>query len=204
MTETAPAAKNKRGRETRARILAAADLCFEKHGLGLTLDEVASAAGTTRMTVHRHTGGREQLVTHVVLRASARLAEGLRVVLDGPDPFEIRVVDALVLTVTTIRATPSLVQLFTAGDPSAPWPEIDPEDRVLATVHDFFGPYVRAACAAGALRPDVDSEAAISWLLAQVLLVLMVPSVGPDEAALRDLFTRFVLPAISAQRPGHP
>lgn len=199
MTDAAPAARNQRGRDTRTRILAAADLCFEQHGLDLTLDEVASAAGTTRMTVHRHTGGREQLVTRLVLRASVRLADGLREVLDRPDPFEARFADALVLTVVTIRTTPSLARLFAAGDPTDPWPEIDPENRVLSIVHEFFRPYVGAACAAGALRPDVDPEAAVSWLLAQVLLVLMVPAIAPHEAALHDQFTRFVLPAISAQ-----
>ncbi|MEO6626989.1 MAG: TetR/AcrR family transcriptional regulator [Aquihabitans sp.] len=198
MTDAAPA-RNQRGRDTRTRILAAADLCFEQHGLNLTLDEVASAAGTTRMTVHRHTGGREQLVTRLVLRASVRLADGLREVLDRPDPFEARFADALVLTVVTIRDTPSLARLFAAGDPTDPWPEIDPENRVLSIVHEFFRPYVGAAFVAGALRPDVDPEAAVSWLLAQVLLVLMVPAIAPHQAALHDQFTRFVLPAISAQ-----
>src|SRR5690606_3938371 len=76
-------AGNQRGRATLARILAAGDLCFESSGLAVTIDEVAAAAGTTRMTVHRHTGGRGPLVTRLVLRASARLARALNEILDG-------------------------------------------------------------------------------------------------------------------------
>jgi AcrR family transcriptional regulator len=44
-------AGNQRGRSTRARILEAGDLCFERSGLAVTLEEVAEVAGTRVVAV---------------------------------------------------------------------------------------------------------------------------------------------------------
>lgn len=192
---------NQRGRATRDRILVAGDRCFEEHGLNLTLEQVAEAAGTTRMTVHRHTGGREQLVTHLVLRASSRLAAELRAILDGPAPPTERLSAALVHTVLAIRSTPALSRLFTGGDVAGPWSELDPDERVLGTIRHFYRPYLDAIEADGALRPDVSAEEAVAWLLAQVLLVLVVPSLaaGPDDVT--RFFTHLAVPAVLPPPP---
>lgn len=191
-----PPAGNQRGRATRDRILAAGDLCFERSGLAVTIDEVAEAAGTSRMTVHRHTGGRGPLVTRLVLRASARLAGTLTAVLDGDGPVEVRLVEAMVRTVITVRGTPALAQLFAGGDVSAPWPAIDPDESVLATVRDFYRPYLTELEEAGRLREGIDAAEAVAWLLAQALLVLVVPSLAPEEDDLRRFFGHLALPAI--------
>lgn len=37
---------------------------------------------------------------------------------------------------------------------------------------------------------------AVSWLLAQVLLVLVVPSVAPDRASLERFFGDLAVPAV--------
>lgn len=187
---------NRRGRDTRARILAAGDRCFEQHGLALTLDEVAEAAGTTRMTVHRHTGGRERLITDLVLRASARLADRIGEELDGPGPLPDRLERALVVTVLAVRATPAVARLFTGGDVAGPWLALDPDDRVLAVVRDFYRPTLDRAEADGLLREGVDAEEAVAWLLAQALLVLVVPAIAPGERDLERFFGRLVLPAV--------
>jgi len=50
-------------RETRERIVLAAIALFFSHGIKkTTMDEVASQAGVTRVTVYRHFGGKKQLV----------------------------------------------------------------------------------------------------------------------------------------------
>lgn len=201
MADTAVPASNQRGRDTRARILAAGDACFARRGLDLTLDEVAEAAGVTRMTVHRHIGGREQLVTHLVLRASSRLADAVREVFAGVDPLPARLGRALVLTVVTIRATPALQGLFAGGDVAGPWPALDPDDRVLATVHEFYLPYLLQLEEAGLLRADVEAAEAVAWLLGQMLLVLVVPAIAASEDDLHRFFGHLAVPAVLADRP---
>ena len=187
---------NQRGRATRDRILAAGDRCFERSGLAVTIDEVAAAAGTTRMTVHRHTGGRGPLVTQLVLRASARLADATSAILAGDGPLEDRLVESMVKTVLTIRSTPALAQLFAGGDISAPWPALDPDERVLGTVREFYRPYLSELADAGVLRDGVDADEAVAWILAQALLVLVVPALAVDEDDLRRFFGHLVMAAV--------
>lgn len=194
-----PAAGNRRGLATRRRILAAAEERFRDRGMELSIDEVARAAGTTRMTVHRHTGGREALITQLVLRESADLAARLEAVLDGPGPFAGRLEDALVETVAAIRGAPHLVSLFTAGNVAGTWPSVDPDDRVMAAVHAFFGRYLRAAAAEGLLRSEPGPTT--DWLLRQVLVFLAVPASAPDLAAVAHQVRTFVLPAVLVDPP---
>lgn len=186
-------AGNRRGRETNQRILAVAARLFEQRGLGLTVDEVARESGTTRMTVHRHVGSREDLVTRLILRASAELADDLREVLDGPGPFATRLSEALAIVVAQIRARPHLARMFTT-ELSGAWPTVDPDDRVIGVVRQFFGPYFAGAQADGLLRTDADE--ALSWILNQVLLLLLVPTVAPTEADVRHQLEGFVIPAV--------
>lgn len=184
---------NRRGRETNHRIWAVATRIFEERGLELTIDEVAREAATTRMTVHRHVGSREALITRLVLLASADLAEDLRAVLDRSGPLARRLADAIVLTVVDIRARPHLAGMFTT-DLSGAWPTVDPDDRVLGVVRQFFRPYLESAEVDGLLR--AGAEEALSWLLNQTLLLLLVPSIAPTDEDVRHQVEAFVLPAV--------
>ena len=190
----APAAGNRRGRETRRRILEAATICFERQGMSLTLDDVAQAAGTTRMTVHRHTGGREALITQLVLRESSQLADSLRTVLDADGSFGPKLVEALVLTVETLRDADHLQDLFAGRTSAAAWPDVDPDDRVLGAIHQFFQPYFADAAAEDLLR--AEPGVTLEWVLSQALLYLVVPATAPDADAVRLYLETFVLPAV--------
>lgn len=185
---------NRRGRETRHRILAAAADEFRDRGMDLTLDDVATTAGTTRMTVHRHTGGREALITHLVLRESAALAGSLSAVLDREGPFDRRLVDALVLTVTSIRSADHLHRLFTDRVAESALSEVDPDQRVLSAINSFFRPYFEDAGRRGLLRAGVDDT--VMWVLNQLLVFLMVPGTAHDEAAVKTQLETFVVPAV--------
>lgn len=184
---------NRRGRDTNQRIWSVATRLFEQRGLDLTIDELAREAATTRMTVHRHVGSREALITRLVLRASAELAEDLRAVLDRPGPLDGRLADAIVHTVVGIRARPHLAGMFTT-DLSGAWPTVDPDDRVVGVVRQFFRPYLERAASDSLL--GADSEEVLSWLLNQTLLLLLVPSIAPTEHDVRHQVVGFVLPAV--------
>ena len=190
--EAAPPVGNRRGAATRRRILSAATECFERDGLEVTLDQVAVAAGTTRMTVHRHTGGREALLRHVVLRSSTSLVERIAEVLDRDGPFVERITDAMGESVRHIRSTPHLLALFTR--PSNGWWEVDPEDTVVDAVRSFLRPYFDDAHHKGELRHD--AAASLEWVLHQLLLYLAVPEAA-EEALVEDELRRFVAPALA-------
>lgn len=189
-------ATNVRGRATRQRILDAAEEVLANRGTDVTMEEVATAAGTNRSTVYRHVGDREELITEVVLRSSLRGAERLTAVLEGPGTFAERLGDALVTAIAFIRDTPHLLAVVTAGDTGQRWPTIDRDDRFLGAVFAYFRPHFERAVADGTvLRADVDDT--LDWLLRQALLPLLVSSRrGTDDAALRHDVETFVLPAV--------
>lgn len=191
----APAAGNLRGRETRQRILDAAERCFAERGIALTLEDVGREAGTTRMTVHRHTGGRERLLRHLVLRASTRLGEEVTAIFATDAPFADRLTDGLTATISVVRANPTLAALLTDATLVERWGPIDPDDEVIDVIYRFTRAFLAEADAGGLLR--VPLEDAVWWLLAQIRLVLLAPWVVQDGAdALRAWFGGLVVPAI--------
>lgn len=189
---------NQRGEATRRRVLDAAAEEFAIHGIGLTLDDVARRAGTTRMTIHRHTGGREQLIRYLVLRASARLGRDLTEIIGSDAPFRERFTDAMVTTVEAIRAMPTLSSLLTDPDILRDWGLIDPDDEVAGRIHGFLLNPLQAAAADGLLR--VTPDEATDWILAQIRLVLMAPWVATDRAQMRRWLGGLVLDAIVSER----
>lgn len=190
------AAGNRRGQATRDRILAAAMTCFERKGLDLTLDDVAAEAETTRMTVHRHTGGREALITYLALRASAEVGARALTALDQDRPFGDRLRDAVIGVVEDMRAAPHLLDLLAPTATAEGWPRIDPDERVLGTVWDLFRPSFAAAAADGVLRHSAEDS--IGWLLTQLLLYLSTPDVVMTNADIEHQVDRFVIPALLA------
>jgi len=194
-----PEPANRRGRATQERIETAAQLLFVEHGLDFTLEDVARAARTTRMTVYRHVGTREELVTTLVLEAQDRLGEGLELILDGQEPFADRLVEAMVYVVTAARSTPvGRALALGAAAPTGRWRAVDPEGRVLTDILEFLRPRLVEASRDVPLRGDVDTT--LAWLLRQVQLYLLVPpAYGDDAEVLRQEVRTFVVPAVLAE-----
>lgn len=194
-------ATNRRGRATRQKVLDAGERLLAERGADLTMEDVANEAGVTRTTVYRHVANRDELLTAVVLRTSARLAEELAVILDGPGSFDDRVVESVVLIVGAVRDTPHLRAVVSLPDPGRRWPQIDSSNAFLDAVWAFFRPRVQRAVDEDGvvLRATVDRT--IDWLLRQTLLAMLVPSIaGEDDDALRDELRTFVVPAVFAPR----
>lgn len=202
---------NRRGLATDARIHEAARQVLAERGLDLTIEDVAAAAGTTRMTVHRHVGTRQALLMDLVVEATDRLAEQLAVIFDGDEPFPDRVVEAFVYVVVTARSSPDRQAIALAttdpatssgadgtpelGVPPTGWSAIDPEGRIMGEVLDFLVPRLAAGAQDHPFRAGVDET--LAWLLRQVQLHLLVPSAyGDDVDALRHEARTFLLPAI--------
>ena len=194
-------ATNRRGRATRQRLLDAAEEALADQGLEVTVDDVARRAGVARPTVHRHFGTREDLLVAVLLRASARLAEDLDAVFAGPEPYRDRLGAVVVRTVGALRRPPVVTWLM-AGPPLLDaWPQLDPDDRFLSVVRDYYRPLLAAAADEGeALRVPVD--VALDWMLRAILSLVLVPSaIGPCEDAVRRDVARLVLPSLLEDRP---
>lgn len=189
---------NRRGRETSERIWEAASRCFHEKGLDLTLDDVAAAAETTRMTVHRHTGGREPLIARVAMESASAILARVAEILEGAkDDWPRAVADAVVQTVREGRAQPAVVGLFTPHSTAVRWREIDPDERAVDLVREFFLPVMELGQQQNLLRRDTQET--LGFLLEQIMLYLMAPEtvVTMDDVARR--VELFVIPAVLAR-----
>ena len=195
---------NRRGQATEGRIRAAALQVLAERGLDLTIDEVAAAAGTTRMTVYRHVGTRHELLMSLVVEVTDRFAERLDTIFDADLPFPEKLVEAFVYVVTSTRTAPDrqAIALATA-DPASGWGAIDPDGFIMGEVLDFLRPRIAAGALETPLRAGVDET--LAWLLRQVqLYLLMPPAFGDDVDALRREVRTFLLPAVLVSPPDPP
>jgi len=103
--------------EGRALLDAATDV-IAVHGLtGLTLERLADAAGTSRMTLHRRGVTIASIVTGMGLRAASEWREGLFPVLAGTGPADSRLYAALAAMYDVAdRHLALLAGLFAADD----------------------------------------------------------------------------------------
>lgn len=192
-------ATNRRGRATRQKVLDAGERLLARRGAEFTMEDVAHEAEVTRTTVYRHVACRDELLTAIVLRTSARLADDLAAILDGPASFEDRLVESMVLIVGTVRDTPHLRAVVSLPDPARRWPQIDSSNAFLDAVWAFFRPRVQRAVDDEGVELRASVDRTIDWVLRLALLEVLVPSiVGDDDDALRDELRTFVVPAVLA------
>lgn len=156
---------------------AAADLIREQGIDGVDVDQVAARAGCSRATLYRYVGGKRALVEAVMSRAADAVAERIEQALE---PFENseRIVEAILASVTAIRAEPTLARWFTGSRSRS-------TDEYLARAPELG----RVAISLTRIAPD---EEAAGWIVRVVLSLLTWPLA--DAAAERRAVERFVEP----------
>lgn len=71
-----------------------------------TVDDIAKRAGVGRVTVYRRIGGRNEVLSAVLIREASRLFSDVRAAAEAADTYADRVVTAFATTVTTVRGNP--------------------------------------------------------------------------------------------------
>jgi len=187
---------NARGRATRERLLDAAEVAFAEHGWTLSMEQVAVEAGVVRPTVYRHFGGRDDLLVAMVRRSAGRLGARLDDVFTSDRTWPDRVVEAVVVVVAELRATPHLAALVTSGEVTTVWPEIDSDRRFLDGVIAYFEMWLDRAAADGVRfrAPVID---VVDWLLRTTTMQVTILGLGGTSIErLRYEVETFVLPVI--------
>ncbi len=181
-------------------ILDAAERCFTESGVsGVTVEEIAVAAGVSRITVYRRIGNRDQLVLLVLLRVTDRFLASLRPRLIVESDLS----DALTLLV---RATSRAIRredlrlLFASPERGAMGVPIP---GVLAPMADRFGGIVAmlADQFPGQLGADIIPAEAGEWLVRVMVSLATFEREGkPDEEETERWVRTFVLPGLLAAR----
>jgi AcrR family transcriptional regulator len=175
---------------TRARLVAAAAECFAAHGIArVPLEEVATAAGVHRTTLHRHfPGGRaeaEQMATEMFRR------------IDGAATAADALVDAAAFAVMEGRRSQVVAVLL--GEPGAQVVLIDAAPGQLRSTAVAVWERIVARDDASLRSPRPPSAARVVDHLFRVILSLVEqPGDLRTEAKVRSYLADFVAPSLLA------
>lgn len=167
-----------------ARILDAALDLFCRRGIQrTTMDDVARAAGLSRITVYRRLVSKEALVEHVVLREFRRYFDRFLLDISQATTVQERVVVGFVSSLRTIRDNPLIHDLLSA-EPQLLVPSVLGEGgRTLALVSQFVAGQLRLEQVAGNVAGDVDVDLVAELMVRMSTSFLLTPS---DRLDLED------------------
>jgi AcrR family transcriptional regulator len=184
-------------------LLAARDLLVTRGVRRVSMDEVAGAAGVTRVTVYRYFGDRESLVRAAFLH----LAESLEVLIAELTAEPRPDVDAFLARIgEVVTALPAGLQSAMA-DLQRAYPEVygevrDRERRAIATLFDLL---YSGAEAQGRIRPGLKRRVVdiLFWQIVTGFLdypALLDQGLSPAEVyrTIVDVFLNGILVGVSA------
>lgn len=192
-----PEADSARSDSATGRILDAALVEFERHGLRrVALDDVARRAGVSRTTIYRRFANRDELVGAVIERENAALFADIAHELKNAGPQSNYYVEAFTLSILRFRRHHVLNQMI-ADEPAL----------VMELLHTHYGAAIeRMAAALKVIFPEGFADrigaAAVNDLADTILryaaMVLLLPSVEPLDTAddIRAFATRHFLPSL--------
>lgn len=182
---------------TRDRIVSAAERCFAQYGVGkTTVEDVSAVAGTSRATVYRvFPGGRDEIILAALLSSAQeflpQIPHRLRTARSTGDA----IVELIVSAVSWVRAEPwresllstPLSRAITTADTAASY----------ALCAAFIEPYFTQARQAGLVRPQVNLDDAVEYVVRMIHSLLVLPGHHDrTDAQLRRYIRNFVVPAL--------
>ena len=177
--------REERGEAAVDKLLDAAAQAFMELGVkATTMADVCRYAGCSRATLYRYFENRQALRVAFVNRETLRMSAAVGASTASIDDPRERLVEAVLRSVASVRATPHLAAWFTAEDMSVPT-EMSQSDDVLSAVGGLFA------------QSGADAEQArmgARWVIRVIISLLVMP--GSDEAEERAMVDRFVAPAL--------
>jgi AcrR family transcriptional regulator len=175
----------------------------------LAIEDVARRARTTRVTVYRRFGRREQLIEAMAVRETQRLIAAITAAVAGYEDLGDQIAEAFVAGLGFMHAHP-VARRAIESEPEAIVQYLEAEDgRLFRMSRDFVAGGLRAA---GVAHADVD--AAAETMLRVFVSFLLLPRTAvalDDPGALRAYVRTCVVPIVaqtkapdSSRRPRTP
>jgi AcrR family transcriptional regulator len=185
------------GSVPRDRIVLAAERCFAQYGVAkTTVEDVAAVAGTSRASVYRYfPGGRDEIILAALLRSAQAFLPQIPSRLRSARSVGDSIVELIVSAVSWVRTEPWREAMLTTPLSRA----LSPSDAaaLYAACVAFIAPYFEQARAAGLVRPQVDVDDAVEFVVRIIHSLLIVPGhVDRSDAKLRRYLRTFVVPAL--------
>lgn len=183
----------------REQILDAAYRCYKRSSVNkTTMEHVAREAKVTRTTVYRYFQSRDEVLSGVILRATAVMAAELQRCVADTETFPDYIVEAGACAYELIPASPVL-RLLLGEDNALLHRVYVTSGEVLGLAVEFLRERYERARREGEVGEEIGLDTLADWIIHIVSAYLLAPPVGED---LRPLLRKFVAPAL--QRPGGP
>jgi AcrR family transcriptional regulator len=185
----------------RARLLDAAEACFQRYGVvKTTVEDVAATAKVSRATVYRYFANREDLILGVLLREAGRFLGRLTVEINREPSFDRAVVESVLFTVDAVRADQNLALLFAPEAVGLTTSLAGASEALFELTADFLRPLFEDARASGEMCADIDLDEAAEWTLRAVLSLITIQGpVERDRVRQRSFLSTFLVPALAAR-----
>ena len=175
--------------DTAARILDAAEQCMGRHGLRVSMNDVAAHAGLSRRTVYHHFPNRDALVEAVLERTVAAFVAEVAPHVDRRPTLDEQVAEAAVQITRHQAAVDFTLRLPQRNDSLLATVLVLHLDHLLEALVDFWAVRLGAAAERGDLRPGLDIRQVGEWIVRLTFSFALMPPVVidlGDENAVRD------------------
>jgi AcrR family transcriptional regulator len=195
--------KNADANEARERILDAASRCFDRIGVAkTTMADVASEAKVTRTTLYRYFESRDAVIVGVMLRETHYFRERLLEALCGIDDVGEFLVEGILICLREAPNRPLYIYPFGGEASNLVGNLFLSSEQLFEIGIELLRPLFEPAREKGLLREGIELSTLIEWTSRITLSYLTTPSPRiEDEAAMRQLLQRLLLPAVMAD-PG--
>ena len=189
---------------TTARILDAAQAKAETFGIRrTTMEDVARAAGVSRITVYRHFESKDVLISSVVLREARRFFGSLADSISGYGTVEDRLAEGFAFALDYVQHH-SLLNRLLEIEPESVLPYLTTSGGpLLATAREGLGALLSEDVSAGRIPPfnvevvaEILTRLCLSFLLAPETVIALK---DPEDA--RNFARRFLVPILRGTPP---
>jgi AcrR family transcriptional regulator len=165
---------------TAVRILDAAEHCMERHGLRVSMNDVAAQAGLSRRTVYHHYPNRDALVGAVLERTVAAFVAEVAPAVDRQPTLADQVAEAAVQITQHQAAADVKLRLPQRSDSLLATALVLHLDHLLETLVEFWVVRLGAAAERGELAPGLDIRQVGEWIVRLTFSFALMPPVVID------------------------
>ena len=186
--------------ETRERVLQASQALYIRVGFnGVTMDDVARAAGIGRATLYRHFDNRDEVLLGVIeneARAIAARVENKIRRFRTPGDY---IIEGMLEAREEVIANPLLSEILQGGDSRSINRVLFHTDRLTNIGLEIMLPVIQRAQERGELKTEMSFAMLLEWIMRMLLSLLTIPSPQlNNKRAIRQMLRATMLPVLKA------